>query len=110
MEIEKKSNYTYINLKKNTKNSFFLDFKEKYTIFGDEHLIINLLAINEFSDENILFLKEYARISRENGTSFVVISNVLDAGALEEELNVVPTFTEAEDFVEMESIERELGF
>ncbi len=110
MEVEKRSNYTYINVKKSTKNDFLLHLKEKFITFVDEHLILDLSNITHFTEKEVFLLKEFALKSRENGTSFVVISDVLDAGILEGKLNVVPTLNEAEDFVEMEAIERELGF
>ncbi len=110
MEIEKKENHTYIKIEKNKKNDFFSDFTKKITTFVDEHLILDLSNITDFTEKEVLLLKEFALKSRENSKSFIVISDVLDAGILEGELNVVPTFTEAEDFVEMEAIERELGF
>ncbi len=110
MKVEKKEKYTYIKIEKSTKNDFFLDFTKKISTFVDEHLILDLSNITDFAEKEVLLLKEFALKSRENGTSFVVISDVLDAGILEGELNVVPTLTEAEDFVEMEAIERELGF
>ncbi len=110
MKVKTKSNYTYITVKKDTKSDFFLEFKEKMTTFDNKHLILDLLEVSDFTDEEVDFLKSYALKSRENGTSFVVMSEILDAGALEGEINVVPTLTEAEDFIEMEAIERELGF
>jgi hypothetical protein len=47
---------------------------------------------------------------KENGTSFVIIIKSLDIDALPEAINVVPTLQEAKDILEMENIERALGF
>lgn len=110
MEIEKKEKYTYINLKKNIKNSFFTSFKEKISTFENQHLILNLLNLEVFEDDIISFLTEKSAISRKNGTSFVVMSEVLDAGEYEGIINIVPTLNEAIDLLEMEEIERDLGF
>ena len=57
----------------------------------------------------MLFLN-IASTKKENSTSFVIIVRSLDIDALPEEINVVPTLQEAEDILEMENIERELGF
>ncbi len=110
MIVEKKASFTYVRVEKFKKNDFFSDFSKKMSTFVDEHLILDLLEVTSFADEELFLLKGQALKSKENGTSFVVISDVLDAGVLEEKLNVVPTLTEAKDFVEMEAIERELGF
>ncbi len=44
-------------------------------------------------------------VSKDNG-SFVVVSNI----SFDERLNIVPTLQEAQDFIEMEEIERQLEF
>lgn len=110
MEVKKHEKYTLVILKKSLKSNFFQDFKEKYSTFENEHLIIDASAQISFSDEDIENLTVYGGEKRENGTSFVVISNKLDAEELEGSLNVTPTLTEAVDIIEMEEIERDLGF
>jgi len=40
----------------------------------------------------------------------VIISKGINIDKIPEELNVVPTFTEATDILEMDAIERDLGF
>jgi len=40
----------------------------------------------------------------------VVICKTIDIDAVPDELAVTPTLTEAEDIIEMDIIERELGF
>ena len=44
-----------------------------------------------------------ASVSKNKGT-FVVVSNI----SFDEDLNIVPTLQEAQDFIEMEEIERQL--
>ena len=51
-----------------------------------------------------------AEQKKENGTSFVVLNSSVNADDFAENLNIVPTLQEAEDILEMETIERELGF
>ena len=60
-------------------------------------------------EEITLFLK-LSDTHKQNGTSFVLICKDLDIDDLPEELIVVPTLTEAEDTIDMEAIERDLGF
>ena len=42
--------------------------------------------------------------------SFVIVNNALDTDILPNEIMVVPTLLEAQDVIEMEEIERDLGF
>ena len=57
----------------------------------------------------MLFL-ELSSQHRENGTSFVLICKGIDIDEIPEEISVVPTITEAVDILEMDAIERDLGF
>ena len=57
----------------------------------------------------MLFLK-LSEGHRQNGTSFVIIFEGIDIDEIPDEINVVPTFTEALDILEMDAIERDLGF
>ena len=58
--------------------------------------------------ELLLFL-ELNNQHRKNGTSFVLICDVGNIDEIPYEIQVVPTFTEALDILEMDAIERELG-
>lgn len=53
---------------------------------------------------------DIAEEKQQNGTSFVIVNSVIDIDNFPENLNIVPTLQEAEDILEMEAIERELGF
>ena len=59
---------------------------------------------------NLLLFLKVADEHRNNGMSFVIICNGIDIDEIPDEINVVPTIIEAEDVLEMEAIERDLGF
>jgi hypothetical protein len=42
--------------------------------------------------------------------SFIILNSNIDIDTISEELRVVPTLQEAEDMIQMEDIERDLGF
>lgn len=110
MKIEKKENYSIFHTEENLFSDVLKKFNYSIKSEKKENIILHL------SDNlNITFLNilEFLRISLEkkaNNTSFVVIISSLNIDDLPEEINVVPTLQEAEDIIEMESIERELGF
>lgn len=110
MDIQKNNKHTLITLKKNTKTDFFVEFQKKYSTFENDHLIVDLLKMDSFTKKEIDVLIDYGQQKSKNGTSFVVVSKKLDAGNLEGILNVTPTIAEAIDILEMEEIERDLGF
>ena len=47
---------------------------------------------------------------RKNGASFVLVCNGINIDEIPDEMNIIPTFTEALDILEMDAIERDLGF
>ncbi len=89
---------------------FFNDFSENYTNFANNNIII------EFSDgkgeekQNILLFLQYSKGHRNNGMSFVIVIDGIDIDDIPDEIIIVPTLVEAHDIIEMENIERDLGF
>lgn len=110
MIVTKTDTYTHIKFTQITVNQFFAEFKDRYPEFMGEHIIINFSdKINIEIKEIFLFLNLSVQ-HRKNGTSFVLVSNGISIDDLPDELNVVPTFNEALDILEMDAIERDLGF
>ncbi|SDX14339.1 hypothetical protein SAMN05444411_103190 [Lutibacter oricola] len=110
MNISKKEKYTIITPKSNSVNEFYTQLEGKLNSLKEEHLIIDFSEnLNIKIEEIALFLK-LSEVHKQNGTSFVLIYDNLDIDDLPEELIVVPTITEAEDTIDMEAIERDLGF
>ncbi|WP_298778213.1 hypothetical protein [uncultured Polaribacter sp.] len=110
MLITKKENYILITSDENSFSEFYKSFSEQEKELEKEHLILNFSnKINISSKDFLLFLK-YAQLKKESGTSFVIISSSGNVDDFPENFNIVPTLIEAEDIIEMEAIERELGF
>lgn len=110
MHISKKDTYTLLKPKNTTAADFLKKLKEKSSEFKNEHLIIDFSEeINTNLPEILLFLK-LSQTHKNNGTSFVIVCNGVEIDSIPEELAVVPTFAEALDVLEMDAIERDLGF
>lgn len=110
MIVIKAETYTHIKPTQNSVKQFFSAFKERFKEFKGEHLIIDFSDnINIEIKEIFLFLKLSVQ-HRKNGTSFVLVCKGISIDDLPDELNVVPTFNEALDILEMDAIERDLGF
>jgi len=98
---------------KNDKKSiadFFLDFSKKYINFKDKNIILDFSMTKEADIENILLFLPLSKQHRNNGMSFVIIVNGIEVDEVPDEIIIVPTTSEAKDIVEMENIERDLGF
>ena len=111
MVINKTEVYTSIEpLKKGDNSSinileFIKKLNEKYSIFKNDNLIIDIS--NNFNIElsEIMLFLPLAKDHKQKGKSFVMVCEGFDI----EELMTVPTFKEAEDIIEIEDIERDLG-
>lgn len=110
MIIEKKENYTLISSDENSFSDFYTSFLKIEKDFKKENLVLFISdEINTTIKEFSLFLDS---IKKKKDTSFVIVYNNvrINIDDLPENFNIVPTLTEAEDILEMEAIERELGF
>ena len=108
MKVKEKLNYILIS-DDIDKNANFE--KIEASINQAEHKNIVLQAsINNLNNGNIDKFISISEGKKANGTSFVIVSKEISVDTIPESLNVVPTITEAEDIIEMENIERELGF
>ena len=105
MNVEEKDKYTLVTIDKS-----FTEFIENLRNFDSNHIILKV-SDNLNIDKIIisLFLKTAARF-KQDGMSFVVIKLGIDIDNFPENLSIVPTLQEAEDVLEMEAIERDLGF
>ena len=108
MLIEKKENYTFISSDENSFTEFYTSFLEAEKKLKNEHIIIQISK--NCTKENLLLFIDISTKKKENNTSFVIVNKNISADNFPEFFNIVPTLQEAEDVIEMEAIERELGF
>ena len=107
--MKKKDTYTIITPTQTSFEEFVATFN--VSDFESENLFLNFLNTFEVTTAQIDSFSEISNTKKENGTSFIVIASGIEIDDLEDEiLSVVPTITEAEDTLEMDAIERDLGF
>lgn len=108
MLVEKKDTYTIISPEKTSFKDFFLSFTKNTEHIQKEHLVINFSENFNTSLQEILLFLNIAIDYRNNGTSFVIIYSGINIDDIPDEINIVPTFSEALDILEMDAIERDL--
>jgi hypothetical protein len=104
MVVSEKNQYTLIKLQE----SSFIEFEKKFDEINSNHIIVILSENYTMNEKNISFFLEAAKIQKINNKSFIVVKNGIDIDKIPELLNITPTLGEAEDFLEMEAIERDL--
>lgn len=78
--------------------------------YKGQNVVLNLLKYDSLSLPELLQFLKTSNLHRKTKHSFVIVNDAIDIDEVPYELVVVPTLQEAEDIVEMEEIERDLGF
>lgn len=108
MQVFKKETHTLLVPTESNFEAFLKALRNES--FENEHLVINLLRSFNLSPDNLEVLSKIAAAKKEQGTSFVIVSETIEVDALEDEmLSVVPTLLEAQDILDMDAMERDLG-
>ena len=110
MQIKEATNYTLISSDEDSFKEFQKSVFKKINDFDKNHLILQISEELNIDKKDFLLFLKIAEQKKENGTSFVVLNSSVNPDDFAENLNIVPTLQEAEDILEMETIERELGF
>ena len=110
MIIDRDGNITIITQEKATVKKLVHNIEQAYDKFKNDHLIINLSSLDKISLEDIIEFLRLSNNHRADKKSFVIVSEKVDLDQMPDEIVVVPTIHEAYDIIEMEDIERDLGF
>ncbi|WP_024769332.1 hypothetical protein [Aquimarina macrocephali] len=110
MIFNKEGSTTIITQEKTTIIEFVKGLEDKYTSLENDNIIVNLFSLEQISVDDI---NEFLRISNLHKAakhSFVIVTSKISYDEVLGEITIVPTLQEAYDLVEMEEIERDLGF
>lgn len=110
MIFDKNGNVSIITHEKSSIIELVNNIENEYERLKNDHIVVHLTSLSKIPLSDII---EFLRISnRHRGSkkSFVVVSNKVDLYEMPDEIVVVPTLQEAYDIIEMEDIERDLGF
>ena len=81
-----------------------------YERFKNDNVIVYLTSLTNIPLENIVEFLQISINHRKAKHSFVIVSDKVNLDEIPDEIIVVPTMQEAYDIIEMEEIERDLGF
>ncbi|RXG16270.1 hypothetical protein DSM03_103456 [Leeuwenhoekiella aestuarii] len=111
MIITEKENYTILADEEDGVKSFasFLDFIIPKA-HSDKNLVIDLLKYEKLNLEELLYFLSISNQQRAAQKSFVIVNKGVHIDGVPEEIMVVPTLGEAKDVIELEEIQRDLGF
>lgn len=110
--MKQTDNELYVSLLKEGGNfaSFATLVEEKTGELKDRNIIVDLSQQEDLQPSEFLVFVNISNTHRQGNKSFVIVTDALGVDDVPEELILVPTLGEAEDLIEMEEIERDLGF
>ena len=109
MIINSFENLTEINQERLSTPEFINKVNADFSSFSNNNIIVILSSLVNLSKSELSEFLLMSNIHRQNGHSFVIVTNNIDIDSTPEELIVVPTLTEAKDIIEMEEMERDLN-
>lgn len=109
MKVDTKGHTTTIKDTQGDLMGFVMKVTHEYKTFQNENLIIDLTHYADLSVKQINGFLPMSKIHKKAKKSFVIVANV-DFNSVSDKLVLVPSLLEAHDIIEMEEIERDLGF
>lgn len=89
--------------------TFLENLNQAYARVKHDNLIVNLFSFETLTASDVLEFLELSKNHKENGKSFVIVTNKVSYDEVPDKIMVTPTLQEAKDIIEMEEIERDLG-
>lgn len=110
MIFDKTGNTTIITQEKASIIELVKKIEVLYQRFKNDNIIVCLTTLNKVSLQDIVEFLQLSNKHRKAKHSFVIVTNKSNLSETPDEIIVVPTLQEAHDIIEMEEIERDLGF
>lgn len=110
MKVTKKENYVILEDEKNDVKAFASFLNSAYSGFKKDNLVIDILKYGQLNLDELLAFLALSDKHRKAKKSFVIVNDTINIDPIPDELTVVPTLREAEDVIQLEEIERDLGF
>jgi len=110
MKVDQKGHTTIIRDTQNNVEAFVGKITNEYHVFQSQNLILDLSHDKTFATKDLAQFKDLAKTHKKAKKSLILVSDAVDFDKVPNYLNVVPSVLEAHDMIEMDEIERDLGF
>jgi len=110
MILDQDGNISIITQEKASPAELVKKIQDVYLKLKNDNIILNLTSLNKLTLSDLLEFLELSNTHRKSKHSFVIVSDKIDLDETPDEIVVVPTLQEAYDIIEMEEMERDLGF
>ncbi len=110
MKVEEKGHSIIIKDTQKEVHSFLEKVTQEHHSFRNHNLILDISKDDSVLLNDIKLFSDLSKKHKKLKKSFVLVANGVDFNKVSVKLVVVPTLQEAHDIIEMEEIERDLGF
>jgi hypothetical protein len=110
MKVEQKGHTTIIKDTQGNIQNFLAKLIHEQGSFKRQNLILDVTHDRNIALSDIKLFLELVKMHSRNKKSIVIVASDIDFNAVPTQITVVPSIQEAHDIIEMEEIERDLGF
>lgn len=110
MRVDKKGHTTILKETKGDIIAFIENVSNQYKTFKEQNLILDVSQNKKVTLNDVVNFKNLAKQHTKSKKSFIIVTHILDFDSVPNYLTIVPSLLEAHDIIEMEEIERDLGF
>ena len=110
MKVEQKGHSTIVKDTQGNIQNFIEILTHEHATFKNQNLIIDITHDKNVEIKDIKLFSALSKAHCKGKKSFILVASDIDFNAISTQLTVVPSIQEAHDIIEMEEIERDLGF
>jgi ubiquitin C-terminal hydrolase len=110
MKVEQRGHSTIIKDTQGNLQSFLEKLNHEHNSFKSQNLILDITHDTNVTAKDIKLFSDLSKAHKKGKKSFVIVAQNIDFNDVPTKLDVVPSIQEAQDIIEMEEIERDLGF
>jgi hypothetical protein len=110
MKVEQKGHTVIIKDTQGDLDSFRLKLANEYKAFQKQNIIVDISKYKTLPVKDIESFLSLSKIHKKSKKSFIIVTSEPDFNAVSDKLAIVRSLQEAHDIIEMEEIERDLGF
>ncbi len=110
MKVEEKGHTIIIKDTEGNIQTFLEKVTDQHNSYKNHNLVLDVTQDESVTIVSLKLCSPLSKIHKKGKKSFVIVANTIDFNSVPASLLVVPTLLEAHDMIEMEEIERDLGF
>lgn len=110
MKVDQKGHTTILKDTQNNVEAFVEKIAKEYHVFQHQNIILDLSLNTSLTNADLNHCKELVKMHKKGKKSLVIVTDAVDFNKVPNSISVVPSMLEAHDMIEMDEIERDLGF